>query len=194
LRRSRDDIATLRLEVSQPVRGMPRAARTPHRGDPAAAPRRNAGSSGKLDPFVGRWPTRRRWRGVALPVDPPDGARLRRARRPHHRRGGDRRDGVWGSYLQAGIVDVTVTALLFPGGVRARTSSSAGCTRTKSRRSSSWGTGRWRSSTIPCAKAVSHDGWITVTGGATGTGNGTVTVKVAANTDGARTGTADRRG
>jgi M6 family metalloprotease-like protein len=37
--------------------------------------------------------------------------------------------------------------------------------------------------------AVSNNGWITVTGGASGTGNGTVSYSVAANSAGARTGT-----
>ena len=37
--------------------------------------------------------------------------------------------------------------------------------------------------------AVSNDGWITVTGGATGNGNGSVSYSVAANTGGGRTGT-----
>ena len=36
--------------------------------------------------------------------------------------------------------------------------------------------------------AVSNDGWITVTGGASGTGNGTVTYSVAAHTGPARSG------
>ena len=37
--------------------------------------------------------------------------------------------------------------------------------------------------------AASHDAWITVTGGASGTGNGTVSYSVAANTASQRTGT-----
>jgi photosystem II stability/assembly factor-like uncharacterized protein len=45
-------------------------------------------------------------------------------------------------------------------------------------------TGSWCSWT-----AVSNDEWITVTGGASGTGNGTVSYSVAANSAGARTGT-----